>query len=70
MNEKDFITAMERIIAALKERDYDPYAQLYGYITEREPIYITSHNDARNLIQSLDFDMVSQYVQKMEKPSE
>lgn len=65
MEKKEFVAAMERIINALKERDYDPYAQLYGYITEKEPTYITSHNDARSLIQTLDFDMVSQYVQQM-----
>ena len=65
MEKTEFVAAMEHIINALKERDYDPYSQLYGYITEKEPTYITSHNGARSLIQTLDFDMVSQYVQQM-----
>ncbi|WP_345742654.1 IreB family regulatory phosphoprotein [Bacteroides nordii] len=30
----------------LKEKGYDPYAQLTGYITENEPTYITSHKGA------------------------
>ncbi len=65
MNDKNFEIAMESIVAALKERGYDPYTQLYGYISEKEPFYITSHNDARTLIQELDFDRVKQYVAKM-----
>ena len=65
MNDKDFEIAMESIIEALKERGYDPYTQLYGYISEKEPFYIMSHNDARTLIQELDFDRVKQYVAKM-----
>lgn len=43
MNDKQFATAMETIVAALKERGYDPYTQLTGYITENEPTYITNH---------------------------
>ena len=58
---------MEHIIAALKERGYDPYAQLTGYVKENEPTYITSHKDARTLIQTLDFESVKQYVQEMKR---
>lgn len=67
MKERQFEAAMTSIVAALKERGYDPYAQLYGYITENEPTYITSHNGARTLIQTLDFESVRQYVQEMER---
>ena len=65
MGERQFETTMEFIVAALKERGYDPYAQLYGYIKENEPTYITSHNNARRLIQTLDIERVRRYV--MEK---
>ena len=34
MNDKQFATSMESIVAAIKERGYDLYAQLTGYITE------------------------------------
>lgn len=67
MEDRKFIAAMESVVAALKERGYDPYAQLYGYITENEPTYITSHNGARALIQTLDFEKVKQYVQEMKR---
>ena len=37
MEDRKFISAMESVVAALKERGYDPHAQLCGYITESEP---------------------------------
>lgn len=67
MEDRQFYDAMDQIVAALKERGYNPHAQLYGYITEKEPTYITSHNDARALIQTLDFEKVKQYVQEMKQ---
>jgi uncharacterized protein (UPF0297 family) len=65
LDERQFEATMELIVAALKERGYDPYAQLYGYIKENEPTYITSHNNARSLIKTLDIERVRRYV--MEK---
>ena len=67
MDEKQFIAAMEHIVAALKERGYDPYSQLTGYVTENEPTYITSNNGARQLIVTLDRGKVKEYVEKMIK---
>ena len=65
MNDKQFATAMETIVAALIERGYDPYAQLTGYITENEPTYITNHKGARQLIITLDMECVKCYVKEM-----
>ena len=67
MNDKQFATAMETIVAALKERGYDPYAQLTGYVTENEPTYITSYKGARQLILTLDKEQVQRYVERMMK---
>ena len=67
MEERQFIAAMEHIVAALKERGYDPYAQLTGYVTENEPTYITSNKGARQLIVTLDRGKVKEYVEKMIK---
>lgn len=67
MDEKQFEATMEFIVAALKERGYDPYAQLYGYIKENEPTYITSHNNARSLIKTLDIERVRRYVMEMKR---
>lgn len=68
MNAVDFNAAMEHIIAALKEKGYNPYAQLTGYVTENNTTYITSHKGARQLIATLDIEMVKNYVVGMEKP--
>lgn len=65
LEDRQFAAAMEYIVAALKEKGYDPYAQLYGYIIKKDPIYITSHNNARILIQALDFEKVREYVREM-----
>ena len=67
MEERQFIAAMEHIVAALKERGYDPYSQLTGYVTENEPTYITSNKGARQLIVTLDRGKVKEYVEKMIK---
>ena len=65
LDEKQFISAMETIVEALKERGYDPYAQLTGYITENEPTYITNHKGARQLIVTLDMKRVKRFVKEM-----
>ena len=65
MDERQFIAAMDHIVAALRERGYDPYAQLTGYVTENEPTYITSHKGARQLIVTLDTERVKRFVKEM-----
>ena len=65
MDNQIFVAAMEQIIEALKERGYDPYAQLTGYVTENEPTYITSHKGARQLIVTLDMERVKRFVKEM-----
>ena len=67
MDERQFIAAMDHIVAALRERGYDPYAQLTGYVTENEPTYITSYKGARQLIVTLDMDRVKRFVKEMEQ---
>ena len=67
MKDRQFEDTMEYIVQLLKERGYDPYMQLYGYVAQHEPTYITSHNGARALIQTLDFEKVKQYVQEMKR---
>lgn len=65
MTDKQFNLAMELIVSALKERGYDPYSQIYGYLKENEPTYITSHNGARELIQKLDKKLIKQYLSEL-----
>lgn len=65
MNSAEFNKSMEIIVEALEERGYDPYAQLYGYLKEDNPMYITQHGDARELIQTLDKNTMIQYIKMM-----
>ena len=67
MNEKEFMTAMELIVAALKEKGYDPYEQLTGYVMTSNPSYITKHKGARRLILTLDMARVRNFVENMDK---
>lgn len=44
------------VFHALEEKGYNPIDQIIGYILSGDPTYITSHNDARNLIRKLERD--------------
>ncbi len=41
---------------ALREKGYNPVNQIVGYILSEDPTYITTHNNARNLIRRIDRD--------------
>ncbi len=42
--------------AALQERGYNPVNQIVGYLISGDPSYITSHQNARSVIQRLERD--------------
>lgn len=69
MDDMVFYAAMEKIVAALKEKGYEPYEQLYGYIKNNEPSYITRHNGARDLIITFNKKQIQQYIEEMNKNS-
>lgn len=69
LKNKEFIETMKNIISALRERGYNPYLQIYGYLQEDDPAYITNHNGARDLIQTLDKEDVRKFIDSyLEKP--
>ena len=49
---------------ALKEKGYNPINQMVGYILSEDPTYITTHNNARNLIRRIDRDTLLQTLVK------
>ena len=58
---------LEQVYIALTEKGYNPVNQIVGYIMSGDPTYITSHNDARNLIRQIERDellekMVKNYI--------
>ncbi|MDS1030026.1 IreB family regulatory phosphoprotein [Bacillota bacterium LX-D] len=44
------------VYEALQKKGYNPINQLVGYLLSGDPAYITSHNNARNLIRRLERD--------------
>lgn len=49
---------------SLKEKGYNPINQIVGYILSEDPTYITTHNNARNLIRRIDRDTLLQSLVK------
>ncbi len=47
---------LKEVYEALVEKGYNPINQIVGYILSGDPTYITSHNDARNKIRSIERD--------------
>lgn len=55
-NDKSMKEVVEIVYDALEDRGYNPIDQMVGYILSGDPSYITSHNNARNLISRIDRD--------------
>ena len=58
---------LKEVYNSLKEKGYNPINQIVGYILSGDPTYITSHNNARNLIRQIERDellekMVEEYI--------
>ena len=58
---------LKEVYEALQEKGYNPINQIVGYILSGDPTYITSHNNARNLIRQIERDellerMVKNYI--------
>ena len=47
---------IKEVYNCLEEKEYNPIDQLVGYIISGDPSYITSYNNARALIKSVDRD--------------
>ena len=48
--------AMVKVYDALKQKGYNPINQIVGYILSEDPTYITTYNNARNIISAMDRD--------------
>ena len=64
-NRDDDIKAiLTTVYNALQEKGYNPINQIVGYILSEDPIYITTHNNARSLIRKIDRDELLQALLK------
>ena len=60
-NVKKILTS---VYDSLVEKGYNPISQIVGYILSEDPTYITTHNNARNLIRKIDRDELLQILIK------
>ena len=63
---------LKEVYDALVEKGYNPINQIVGYILSGDPTYITSYNNARNKIRTIERDellekMVKNYIGLEEK---
>ncbi len=63
-HEREVREIMLNVYNALKEKGYNPINQIVGYILSEDPTYITTHNNARNLIRRIDRDTLLQMLVK------
>ena len=54
--DQEIKNAIISVYNSLKQKGYNPINQLVGYILSEDPTYITTYNNARNIISSIDRD--------------
>ena len=69
-NRIEISDVLEQVYKALKEEGYNPVSERVGYLMSGDPTYITSYNNARNLIMKVERDeileeLIKHYVDKM-----
>ena len=69
-NRIEISDVLEQVYKALKQKGYNPVSQLVGYLMSGDPTYITSYNNARNLIMKVERDeileeLIKHYAVKM-----
>jgi len=54
---------LRQVQAALKERGYNAVNQLAGYLISNDPAYISSHQNARTIIQTVErYEIIEELV--------
>ena len=62
--EQEIRNILTLVYDALKEKGYNPINQIVVYFLSEDPTYITTHNNARNLIRKIDRDTLLQSLVK------
>ena len=63
-NESRVKEAFKVVYDALKVKGYNPINQIVAYIMSGDPTYITSYNNARNLMSKLEPDEILEILVK------
>lgn len=56
--------ALSKVHEALKAKGYDPINQMVGYLISGDPTYITSKDNARQIITQVDRDEILEVLLK------
>ena len=69
--ELDVKKVLEQVYSALTEKGYNPVNQIVGYIMSGDPTYITSYQNARSTIMTVERDelveeMLKEYIKTKE----
>ncbi len=61
---------MQEVLAALREKGYNPVNQLVGYFLSGDPTYVTNYKGARAVIRRMERDellevIIREYVSKL-----
>lgn len=65
MSAKSFDKNINIVINALRKAGYDPYGQLYGYVSTGESAYITRQDNARALVLEMDKNELREFLKHM-----
>lgn len=57
--------ALNQIADSIRGAGYDPYTQLYGYLSTGNDSYITRQGNARNLIKNVDRTALEAFIQAL-----
>ncbi len=58
---------LDAVAESLKKAWYEPYDQMYGYLTTGIETYITRQENAREIIKTVDRLALSDYLKKIKK---
>ena len=53
---------LDEVVKSLEERNYNAYSQLVGYLMSGDPGYISSYQDARRKITSIDRSLIIEFL--------
>ena len=54
--DEEMRAALIKVYEALRKKGYNPINQIVGYILSEDPTYITTYDNARNIISKIDRD--------------
>lgn len=64
INTKYILEVIQEVAKILKEKGYNPINQIVGYLMSGDPGYITSFQEARNKIQSIERSKILEVLVK------